>query len=165
MLFQNWLSSLATRCTRHSRKARRRQRLVSGPSLQSRSDFTVSAFTEKLEDRTLLSSITLIDDVNATPADSTPQNFVQVGTLTFFTASTPSTGLELWVTDGTSGGTTMLADIRQGSSGSGPNQLTNVSGTLFFNANDGVNGSALWKSDGTAAGTVLVADPDPENAN
>jgi ELWxxDGT repeat protein len=83
---------------------------------------------------------------------------VRTGGTTFFVADTPSTGTELWKTDGTEAGTVLVKDIRPGLLGSRPSELTKVDGTLFLNADDGKNGFELWKSDGTAAGTVLVKD-------
>jgi ELWxxDGT repeat protein len=79
----------------------------------------------------------------------------------YFVAGTPTTGAELWKTDGTSAGTSMVRDIRPGSESSGIKFLTNVNGTLFFGATDGANGYELWKSDGTAAGTVMVQNIHP----
>ena len=66
---------------------------------------------------------------------------------------------QLWVSDGTTAGTTLLA---QGFSD--VDNVTTVGSSVFFT--DGAN---LWKSDGTTAGTVLVksieppSDPDGEN--
>jgi ELWxxDGT repeat protein len=91
---------------------------------------------------------------------SGPLGLVQIGSMTFFLASTPQTGSELWKSDGTVGGTVLVKDIRPGPDGSFPvfsvPRLAGVSGTLFFTASDGVTGSELWKSDGTEAGTVRV---------
>lgn len=94
-----------------------------------------------------------------------PNLFTRIGDRAFFRANastSPSTGTELWVTDGTDAGTMLLKDIFPGSSSSSPLNLVNVNGTLFFAAADGTTGGTfgteLWKSDGTAAGTVLVKD-------
>lgn len=76
----------------------------------------------------------------------------------YFTANDGIHGVELWKTDGTTGGTVLVKDINPGAAGSEPGRLTNVNGTLFFEANDGVSGWELWKSDGTEGGTVMVKD-------
>src|SRR5262245_32557043 len=102
----------------------------------------------------------LVRDINAVPVptSSIPGSLVQIGATTFFAASTPQTGRELWKSDGTEAGTVLVRDIGPGSQGSGANGLVELNGTLFFRANDGVTGFELWKSDGTQAGTLRVKD-------
>ena len=98
------------------------------------------------------------------PFGSYASNLTELNGLLFFTANDGVNGNELWVSDGTPGGTKLLKDINPGSSsygypsGSYPYNLTAVGGQLFFTANDGVNGNELWVSDGTTAGTQLLAD-------
>jgi len=79
----------------------------------------------------------------------------------FIWATTANEGLELWITDGTPGGTVLVKDINTGS-GDG------VGGTYFYTQNGiyfagttAATGSELWKSDGTTAGTTLVQDINP----
>jgi ELWxxDGT repeat protein len=106
----------------------------------------------------------LVKDINTTvgnPVSSMPHDFAAIGNRTLFAASTPSTGDELWVTDGTSGGTSLLADIIPGTPESRPIALVALNGAVLFFADDGVHGSELWTSDGTAAGTHLVLDINP----
>jgi ELWxxDGT repeat protein len=91
-------------------------------------------------------------------ADANPDDFVQVGGFTYFTADDGVHGRELWKTNGTSAGTSLVRDIRTGAGSSFPLNLINVNGTLFFTAFDGTTGRELWKSNGTSAGTVLVRD-------
>lgn len=89
-------------------------------------------------------------------------NYVAViGSTLFFSASTSSTGYELWKTDGTSGGTVMVKDIYSGASTSNLQYFSVVGSTLFFTATEGTNGEELWKSDGSAGGTVMVKDIYP----
>jgi len=99
----------------------------------------------------------LVRDINTIhdTGSSDPAGYLQIGSRTFFSASDPSFGRELWATDGTSNNTVLVKDICSGSCSSNPTNLTNVNGTLFFSV-DGVFGPDLWKSDGTPAGTVLV---------
>ena len=78
-------------------------------------------------------------------------------TLTLFTAVDETNGTELWVTDGTSGGTTLLKDIWAGSGGSGPYGFTALGdGRVLFSASDPTNGTELWVTDGTSEGTILL---------
>ena len=79
----------------------------------------------------------------------------------YFSADDGTHGKELWVTNGTTAGTTMVTDINPGPGGSYPSQLTPFNGKLFFEADDGTHGYELWQSDGTAAGTTLFDDINP----
>jgi ELWxxDGT repeat protein len=101
----------------------------------------------------------LVKDINTTiSTSSNPSSYLQVGSTTFFTATLPETGTELWKTDGTPEGTILIKDIFPGPESGGPFSLVNVNGTLYFSARDANHGGELWKSDGTEAGTVLVKD-------
>jgi ELWxxDGT repeat protein len=70
-------------------------------------------------------------------------------------------GQELWMTDGTPGGTVLLKDINPGSAGSSPSFFTRLGGHVYLAADDGSSGTELWRSDGTEAGTVRVLDLNP----
>ncbi|MFL6194017.1 MAG: ELWxxDGT repeat protein [Thermoanaerobaculia bacterium] len=78
----------------------------------------------------------------------------------YFTATDGGDDYEIWVTDGTNGGTHLVKDVRPGSLGSYPLGYTLVNGVVCFKA-DGGNGEELWRTDGTAAGTTLVKDIYP----
>jgi ELWxxDGT repeat protein len=86
----------------------------------------------------------------------------------FFTAGTVDEGNELWVSDGTIGGTKMVKNIGPGSNnGVNFSSYTYTSSFFYFAANDGTHGLELWKSDGTEPNTNIVADinPNAENSN
>ncbi len=70
----------------------------------------------------------------------------------FFALATAEHGEELWVSDGTQGGTRLVSDVFPGSEDSEPMRLTPRGAELFFFAH-GAAGPGLWKSDGTAGGT------------
>jgi ELWxxDGT repeat protein len=99
-------------------------------------------------------------------SSSSPQDFIKVGNIAFFTAADGISGRELWKTDGTTDGTVMVKDINLTSiesenytfGSSLRKKFINVNGKLFFLANSGPEGFELWKSDGTNSGTVLVKD-------
>ncbi len=77
----------------------------------------------------------------------------------YFAGRTVAEGIELWVSDGTPGGTSLLKDINTGAADSGPkNGFTVYNNELYFTANDGTTGRELWKTNGTGAGTVRVKD-------
>lgn len=90
--------------------------------------------------------------------------FTNVNGTLYFVAYNPTTGDELWKSDGTSAGTTLVKDIVPGTGSPFAAWLPsfiNLNGTLFFTANDPIAGKELWKSDGTSAGTVLLGDINP----
>src|SRR5215217_7609545 len=82
----------------------------------------------------------LVKDIYAGTTGSLPYDITDVNGTLFFTANEPSSGQELWKSDGTAAGTVLLKDIAPGASGSFHQAFVNVNGTLFFQANDGVNG-------------------------
>lgn len=69
----------------------------------------------------------------------------------FFVGEDASGDVELWVSDGTPGGTRRVRDINTTGS-SAPGFLTKLGSSVLFSA----NGSQLWRSDGSEAGTRLV---------
>ena len=120
---------------------------------------------ESLENRVLLTGgFELLKDINTAislTGSSNPGNFAAVNGTIYFTSETPTTGFELWKTDGTEAGTMLVKDIEPGDGSSNPTSLTNLNGTLIFAATTALRGKELWKSDGTAAGTVMVYDINP----
>ncbi|MFC1744698.1 ELWxxDGT repeat protein [Candidatus Riflebacteria bacterium] len=110
----------------------------------------------------------MVKDILSGTSGSYPQFLTDVNGTLFFAANDGSgaNGIELWKSDGTSGGTVLVKDIYAGGANNGnPSELTNVNGTLFFRAFDATNGSELWKSDGTSGGTELVKDIYAGGAN
>ncbi len=69
-------------------------------------------------------------------------------------------GWELWVTDGTGGGTQLVKDINATDKyqGSDPGNFIKMGDKVYFTASDGVNGMALWVTNGTSIGTTMVKD-------
>lgn len=87
-------------------------------------------------------------------------------TKVFFVGNNGVNGFELWISDGTTGGTQMVNDIVPGLPGffsSSPNQHvgTIINEKLYFFAKDATNGYEPWVSDGTAAGTFMLANTNP----
>jgi len=75
----------------------------------------------------------------------------------YFTYDDGVTGLELWVSDGTTAGTTMLKDIWTGALSSLPRYFTLCNGKLYFQASTQTRSEGLWVTDGTAAGTQMLS--------
>jgi ELWxxDGT repeat protein len=100
-------------------------------------------------------------DIHPGAEGSFPGGFTRSGSVTYFVATDPTHGYELWRTDGTAAGTMLVKDVLAGPDGAAPRSLTDVGGTLFFLVSRPSLGHQLWRSDGTAAGTVQVAQLAP----
>ncbi|HPJ39702.1 MAG TPA: hypothetical protein PLT75_14765 [Spirochaetota bacterium] len=106
--------------------------------------------------------IRIVADINA-GGSSTPQRFIVFSDRLFFNADDGTHGDELWLSDGSSGGTMLVKDINSTTIAdpSTPWEFTVAGGNLYFTANKAENGTELWTTDGTAAGTTIVADINP----
>ncbi len=99
----------------------------------------------------------LVAEINSSPtAGSVPSGFTKLGaTGSFlFAATDTATGRELWISDGTSAGTSLVKDIVPGPGGplsSNPSFLIAFDDLVYF-----ATGGEMWVSDGTAGGTVAV---------
>lgn len=108
----------------------------------------------------------LLGEINDTLVQATPPHFLAAaGDKVFFSENDGFHGSQLWVSDGTSQGTTMLSDYSfhngRYSGSFGPQFFANLNGTVFFSASDFVHGTQLWESNGTTAGTTMVTDINP----
>ena len=101
-------------------------------------------------------------DILQGSGNGNPSQFTEFNGKVYFNAIGDTTkGYELWVTDGTPGGSSMVADIWQGRGSSQPNSFVPVGNKLFFTANDSIHGQELWVTDGTPGGTSMVLDIYP----
>lgn len=105
----------------------------------------------------------LLKDINpcASNLPSEPKDIVAINEIIYFTASTPTTGREVWRSDGTAAGTILLKDIYPGVETGQAEGLTSMGGMLYFSAFDPDHGKELWASNGTSAGTKRVKDIIP----
>jgi ELWxxDGT repeat protein len=99
---------------------------------------------------------TLGVDVELGGGNSGPRKLTPAGNRLFFTATRQS-GVELFVTDGTTAGTQQF-DLFAGNNGSNPDRLTALGNRVVFTASDATTGLEAWGSDGTVAGTQRLAD-------
>jgi ELWxxDGT repeat protein len=100
----------------------------------------------------------LVKDINplpGEPADSAPDDFVNLGPVALFTADDGVTGRELWRSDGTAAGTWQVADVCQPDCSGNPRSYAVAGGKYFFYAVDGSSYyyASLWVTDGTPGGT------------
>ena len=131
----------------------RRNSFRMGPNQKRRS------CCEALESRTLLSSVSLIKDINTGTESSNPIPLATVGSTLYFAASSTALGEELYKTDGTLAGTSLVVDARPGpgwSMYSGAEAGVNLNGKLLYSTWNSA-GMDISISDGTAAGTSIVA--------
>jgi ELWxxDGT repeat protein len=90
------------------------------------------ALTDALEPRTLL-SVSLVKDINSNTNSSSPANFLPLNGKVLFTAYTPQTGTELFITDSTAGGTRLVLDIiKSGTTSSTPPVNGEINGDDYF---------------------------------
>ena len=99
-------------------------------------------------------------------AASTPLEFLTAppdrilvggGAFVFFSAWDPDHGLELWRSDGTSGGTFPLADILPGPEGSDPIHIAPVFDRVAFAAHDATGANELFLTRRFAAGVDRIS--------
>ncbi len=83
---------------------------------------------------------------------------IAFGDRLIFPANSAENGIELWISDGSEGGTYMLKDINPGIGDSDPHSFFLAFEKIYFNAFTADEGRELWVTDGTAQGTQLVMD-------
>ena len=100
----------------------------------------------------------MVKDLRNGSGDGNPDRMVAVGNMLYFSADDGIRGRILWMSDGTSSGTTYFSG--RGS----PTDLTGIGNTLYFETGN-ASGRELWKSDGTVSGTVMVKDINSGSGN
>ncbi len=114
-----------------------------------------------------VSDATLAGTVQISPNIKYEGSGAVIGGNFIFSGYTPATGVELYMTDGTPGGTVLLKDIYSGTTGSRPGDFILFNGDIYFSAVTAANGRELWKTDGTSGGTAMVLDivPGTDSSN
>jgi len=105
------------------------------------------------------------DGVGANNFSFTSKHFLNLNNMAVFVADNGIHGRELWISDGTTGGTRMIRDIAIGSQESLNNwtleNATVLNNKLYFAADDHASSNSnreIWVSDGTIIGTHVFAD-------
>lgn len=99
-------------------------------------------------------------DIAPGRSSSSPTSFAAIGSRVVFSATNFSAGArELYITNGTTSGTSRLKDIAPGGFSSNPSWFTPLSSsTTLFSASTPTGGTELHVTNGTAAGTVLFKE-------
>ncbi len=111
----------------------------------------------------MIKNIAIYTNLVTIDGASNPSEFILLGDKVLFSATYLQTGIEdreLFITDGTTGGTSILKNINATNLGSSsnPSGYVILGNLCLFAANDGVHGRELWVTDGTSAGTQLLKD-------
>ncbi|MEL6987203.1 MAG: T9SS type A sorting domain-containing protein [Bacteroidota bacterium] len=94
-----------------------------------------------------------------------PCNFLAFKDHVYFSASTETSGFELFRSNGTSDSTFIVKDIFEGTGNGFTGSAFIFKDQIFLAANDGVQGNELWISDGTTEGTRLLKDINVGTSN
>ncbi len=102
-------------------------------------------------------STSLVVDIYPGSISGSPSDFTVAGGTLYFTAQAPTSGRELYATDGTAGNTVLL-EIAPGLDSAVPTQLTALGSSVVFTLGNGNLDAEPWISDGTPGGTFELAD-------
>lgn len=105
----------------------------------------------------IVKNINPVSSSSSNPADNTDDYGSLPGNKIVFSAYNRLTGYELYVSDGTSGGTNLIADIIEGSTSSLPANFVSKNNYVYFTASATGGPHAIYRTDGTVTGTVVVA--------
>ncbi len=94
----------------------------------------------------------------ASSFNATPSGFAVMGGKVYFIASTAASGQELWVTDGTIGGTGMVSDLQPGAVG-GSSMPVAVGNKIIFMVDRSGGGRELWATDGITTTMLKTLTP------
>lgn len=107
-----------------------------------------------------LDRTSVLKDINLA-GDSNPQNLLATPDVAnvslYFSADDGRNGRELWMSDGTAGGTVLVVDINPTGSAE-PYGMTVMGGYVYYVADDGRYGTELWRSRLGRQDAELVAD-------
>lgn len=100
----------------------------------------------------------LVRDIASNEIGSDPSLGGVFGDRVLLVASTPETGFEPWISDGTEAGTRLVSDLRPGIEGSFPRAILSLDERVLFMALNDDFVDELWASDGTLEGTRRLLD-------
>ena len=105
----------------------------------------------------------LLMDIFPGTSGSAPENLVRMGDWVYFSAFEPTTGRELWRSNGDTA--ELVIDLEPGAGSGAATESNNrrmlvYDNELYFTGDDDVTNRQLWVTDGTAAGTRRLTDLD-----
>ncbi len=94
-----------------------------------------------------------------------PSNIAVAGSTIFFSGTDGAGNSNLFVSNGTAGGTHEILPGNIAGSGLSPNEIVTANGHAFFSGIDASGSTGLWISDGTTGGTMelAIANTDTQN--
>jgi ELWxxDGT repeat protein len=105
--------------------------------------------------------LVLVHDLRHDGGPGFPSELTSAGDRLFLSLFHEATGVEPWISDGTTAGTVLVRDIFPGRRGSGASLRGVVDGLILLAADNGVTGYELWVSDGSMSGTRPLTDIAP----
>jgi ELWxxDGT repeat protein len=118
-------------------------------------------FVSGEDDRLWVSEGTLASTIQLNANIEYTRGGWKIGEKFVFSGKTAVTGEELYITDGSPGGTLLVKDIVPGATGSSPSDFVFMNGFVYFMAATETVGRELWRTNGTEAGTSFVKDINP----
>lgn len=104
-------------------------------------------------------TVSMVRDIVTGINSSTPSDFIAFNSRVYFSAYTPSTGTQLWSTDGTAAGTQAVTSVIDAYPAFEFAYCGSGAGLLFFKRPGGTG--QLIRSDGTPSGTWNIGDINP----
>ena len=111
--------------------------------------------------RTDGTTVEQVKEIYAGPNGSGPSNFTATGNRVYFTADDGTHGRELWVTDGSGGGTQLVHEHHPVNVGTSITQWAANGNVLYYVPDDPTTGGEVWRTEGTDATTRVVKDITP----
>jgi ELWxxDGT repeat protein len=106
-------------------------------------------------------NLVLVHDLKLNGETGFIRELTAAGDRLFLSLFHEATGVEPWISDGTTPGTGLVRDIFPGRRGSGASLRGVVDGLMLLAADNGVTGYELWVSDGSRSGTRALTDIAP----
>ena len=132
-----------------------------------RRELTRTLLIEGLENRNLLASVPLVNNLSTTPVDADVVDQTSIGNTAYYWNNNLATGkTDLWASDGNSGGTSIVKSFQSFGGGDFAVGDVVIGTTIYFPAFNPANNREfeIWSSTGTPGGTNPLLPGGPSNA-